>query len=70
VRSDNTRAIAFYKKDGWNVECMKSKSVYFHRYIAEVPFSSPNWQGKSVEIVDSRYSGRVTTGSRTKRLKR
>jgi ribosomal protein S18 acetylase RimI-like enzyme len=35
VRSDNTRAIAFYEKDGWIVERVTSESMYFHRYIAE-----------------------------------
>jgi len=35
VRSDNVRAIAFYKKDGWIVERTTSESMYFQRYIAE-----------------------------------
>lgn len=35
VKSDNTRAIAFYKKDGWIVERATSESVRFYRDIAE-----------------------------------
>lgn len=35
VRSDNTRAIAFYRRDGWIAEGTASESMYFHRCIAE-----------------------------------
>jgi ribosomal protein S18 acetylase RimI-like enzyme len=35
VRSDNTRAIAFFKKDGWIPERTTSESTYLHRCVAE-----------------------------------
>ena len=35
VRSDNGRAIAFYKKDGWTVQNTTSESVTFQRELEE-----------------------------------